>query len=251
MVEKVFLVVDYSSFDKFLNYPYLFVSAGVCYIDGKFKYPTVNKPKELFVDSGAFSLINKYGDYPYNYKQYVAFVKKLKPNYVAVMDYPCEPSPKISLTVKERIDKTVENTIKLMDFAPEINWVSVIQGWEIRDYLYCLDLLKEHGLLTPLTAIGSVGIRKKLKEFKNIILTIREEIPKKIKLHCFGLDLRFIRDYAIFNAIYSFDSHAWCIYKGYPKTMKDKFQKLNDWLKLLNTTISNMKSQRTLTEFFL
>lgn len=249
MVEKVFLVIDYSGFDKYIKYPYLFVSAGVCYRNGYFVYPSFNRPKELFLDSGAFSLINKYGDYPYDYRRYIAFAKRLKPDYIAIMDYPCEPNSKIDLPIKERIDKTIENAIKLMDLAPNLNWVMVIQGWDVNNYLYCLDKIKEHGLLTPLTAIGSVCVRKKLKEVRDIIVTIRRETPKRIKLHCFGLNLRFVRDYTIFNSIYSFDSHAWCIYKGFPKTMQEKLPKLNDWLKIMNDVIKNMKKQKTLFDY--
>jgi len=249
MVQKVFLVVDYSGFDRFLKYPYLFVSAGVCYKNGRFYKPSISfRPKELFLDSGAFSLIQKYNDYPYSFKQYIAFAKILKADYVAVMDYPCEPNSKIKLNVKERILKTVENAQRLMDLAPEINWVFVIQGWTKEDYLYCLDVAKDHDLLTPLTAIGSVCVRKNLHEVKEIVLTIRDEIPDKIKLHCFGLDIRFAEDLAIFNSIYSFDTHAWCIYKGFPRRQSEKFDKLAAYLKRLDKMF-RLRNQTTLNFF--
>jgi len=248
MVEKIFIVLDGSSADKHIIYPHLFISAGICYRNDRFWVPKINKTHELFVDSGAFSVLSKFGEYPYTPRRYILFVKKMKADYAAIMDYPCEPNGVIKLLIKERIHRTIDNAIKLMDLEPDINWVMVIQGWEVDDYLYCLDLAKEHGLLTPLTAIGSVCVRKNLQRVREIVVTLRDNILSKIKLHCFGLDLRFAKDLAIFNAVYSFDTHAWCLCSGFPKTPEDKIRNFKQYLEKLKT-LTEVGKQKTLTEF--
>ena len=245
MVEKVFVVLECSGIDRHVQWDYKFISAGVSYVTfNRLYYPSRPICKELFLDSGAFSVMNKLGKYPYTPKQYIAFAKKLKADYVAIMDYPCEPNSKIKLTTKEKIQLTVDNAIKLMDLA-DLNWVMVLQGWKIDDYLYCLDLAKEHGLLTDLTAIGSVCVRKNMSEVRKIITTIRKELPKKIKIHCFGLNIKFIKNMEIFHNIYSFDSHAWGAYKTYTQRIKA----LKDWLNKVNSIINSMRYNKSLSEF--
>jgi len=263
VVEKVFLALEGSNTDRKIAYPYVLISAATLWTGRRFKQPYFNsKVQEVFLDSGGFSFFYKSGDYEFNYKQYIWLAKRLKADYVVVMDYPCEPDVNRSKikTNKERIERTIENAIKLMDTAPNLNWVMVVQGYKPDEYVYCIDRIKEQGLLTDIIAIGSLCVRKRVSEVKKIVTLVRDNLPSKIKLHGFGIDLKFLRDQAIFNALYSSDTAAWKWNnrnhweenwkpKGYlPKTEFDKLKNFEKYVIKINALLSKMSSQKVLEE---
>src|SRR3954467_15595459 len=59
----------------------------------------------------------------------------------------CEPwmVAKTGLSVGEHQRRTVDNYLSLRDLAPELPFVPVVQGWEIADYLRCIDLYAARG----------------------------------------------------------------------------------------------------------
>ena len=57
------------------------------------------------------------------------------------MDYPCLPS----LSEEEnlaRVEKTIENTKKCLKIEG-IKWVTIIQGYSLDQYKYCIELIEE------------------------------------------------------------------------------------------------------------
>ncbi|WP_054839681.1 hypothetical protein [Thermococcus sp. JCM 11816] len=126
------------------------------------------------------------------------------------MDYPCEPgvNREVHRTNKERIEATISNAIKCLDLDG-VNWVMVVQGYTIDEYLYAIDRIKEQGLLTEVMAIGTLCTRRSISAAREAILAIRKALPRWVKLHGFGVDLRFLRDPTIFHALYSTDTGAW------------------------------------------
>ena len=134
----------------------------------------------------------------------------------------------------------------------------VIQGYRVEEYLYSIDRIKEQGLLTDLMAIGSLCVRKKISEVRKIILLIRKNLPSRVKLHGFGVDLRFLRDPAIFNALYSTDTAAWKWNnrahwepdwqpKGYmPKTEFDKLKNFEKYKAKVEALLNYHSKQKPL-----
>jgi len=178
----------------------------------------------LLIDSGGFPSSFIYNGYKDSDERYLAFVKSVKADYFVLRDYPCEPQilKKFNTSVRDQIHKTLEHHIKLLDLFERSNLnaqpIPVIQGWKIEDYLYCLDLFDEYGLLGKFDyiAIGSTCRRHQVKYTQRIILTIRKELPKRKRLHAFGVKLSVLRNKAVWDSLYSVDSSAW----DYPSRFK-------------------------------
>ena len=58
-------------------------------------------------------------------------------------------------------------------------------------------------------AIGSTCRRHQVKTTQQIVLTVRKELPSRIKLHAFGVKLSVLDNKAVWDALYSADSSAW------------------------------------------
>jgi hypothetical protein len=172
----------------------------------------VNK---LFVDSGGFSFVYKLNDYPDSPKDYLRFVYRVGADYFANRDYPAHPQvlKKLGITVRESQMRTIENQIRIMelleDYYPKLKprFVAVLQGWELEDYLWMLDYMREHGLLTPLIGLGSM-VRNDGTPRKYIV-AIRKELPRKYRLHGFGIKFSLLKHKEVWDALYSADSLAY------------------------------------------
>ena len=197
-----------------------------------YSYAHVRKWKEFpnthglrMLDSGGFSLINKEGEYPYSFDEYIEFANKWKFDYVATMDYPCDARvhvSKIQLTHKERILRTVENTAYLIDKIP--NLLPVIQGYTIDEYAECIDLMRDAGVLKDYCAIGSLCLRRSVKDIVNTVNAIHRLIPN-VKFHCFGLKLTSV--FRMGTYLRSFDSAVWSLpWHKYGKLLKFENGKL-------------------------
>jgi len=212
--------------------------------------------KVLMIDSGGFPLSFIHNGYNIPDYKYLAFVKTVKADYFVLRDYPCEPQilRKYNVTAKDQIHRTLDHHLKLLEFYERSNVVAipipVIQGWEIDDYLYCIDLYKEHGLIGGkfnYVAIGTTCRRRQVKITQRIILTVRSELPNKIKLHAFGVKLSVLNNKAVWDALYSTDSSAWD-YKSY-------FQPINhyrycvDFINKINALREKFEKVKTLDEF--
>jgi len=192
------------------------------------KYPNIlinfmtktNRPPKypyelLFIDSGGFFSSMQAGHYTKTDAEYLEYIEAKNPAFFALRDYPCETEllKKHSRTVFEHIKMTVEHHCLLLDMLPEYNInavpIPVIQGWSVEDYQLCIDLFRERGLITDYMAIGSVCRRTSIKNIRDIIVSVRDNLPAKTKLHGFGVKLTALKDLAIWNALYSVDSGAW------------------------------------------
>ena len=165
-----------------LDYPYVLVN---------FLTKTNTPPKSakvLFVDSGGFHSSFVHGGYNKSDAEYLHFVRKTKADYFALRDYPCEPQilKKHNVTVKDQILRTVNHHIKLLDLAKKYELsakpIPVIQGWEIGDYLFCLDKFREHGLIGngfDYIAIGSL-CRRHATTFVDKCLSEMDKVVDKL-----------------------------------------------------------------------
>ena len=134
------------------------------------------------------------------------------------MDIPCDQRPHITiqkLPNREKIEKTIENTLYIMERVNYQNKImSVVQGYLPEEYEYCCTLMRQHGIITEVTGIGSLCIRKYTRnavhDIKTILDTIRKQLPNT-KLHAFGLNIRFLLRREIREKLHSSDSAAWLI----------------------------------------
>ena len=198
-------------------------SAASMWTGKKFKRWQPPKHSLMFIDSGGYSFFQRKGDYPFSCADYVEMTKQHSPDFVAVRDYPCEPDIKRSSTLRtniQRIDATIENTIKCREFS-DVPWVSIVQGYKLSEYQYCCDQIKAHGLETPLMAIGSLCVRKRTADSRRIIRLVRSNFSKA-RLHGFGIDFRFLKDIYIAQTLWSSDTQAWQF--GYPSSYFPKNQ---------------------------
>jgi len=173
----------------------------------------VPKHKEFFLDSGGFGLVFTYHDYPFKISTYVRLIRLKKPDYAAVMDYPCNKDAMPGIDVRENIRKTVENAEQLINnFSfPKTTIVPVIQGWDWQDYKYCIDLYKQRGIDTGYFAIGTLIHRKNKTVVKPLIVKIVDYLRKwsDADVHAFGIRPTYVEDYKIWSRISSFDTNTW------------------------------------------
>ena len=168
--------------------------------------------KGLFLeDSAGFTELSEHGRYSFNITEYIQNVKTFAPDLFASMDWMCEPSilQKTGLTVKEHIRRTVENSQEIITKYPELEgrFLPVIQGWEIKEYLECIDLYEKLGIIQPYMAIGSICRRGSPKLISKVIMIIKDRLPK-VRLHGFGIKLSSL-NYLSSNALASIDTMAW------------------------------------------
>jgi len=185
-------------------------------------------PEKLIMDSGAYSILTRLGKWPFTAKEYVEFLAEQKPRFAVTMDYPCDRprnesgagrgdkgvSEIIGWSNKEKIEKTVENTrlfISELEKQGVIDYVqpmASIQGFYTDEFIYCIDLLKEQGLLTAYMGVGGICLRSDISSSLDVMTAIRKEIGPYAKLHAFGLSARSIKD-ARSHVFDSLDTMDW------------------------------------------
>jgi len=198
---------------KRFGYPYVMIN-----------YATkTNRPwegiKELFIDSGGYSFFHGRGEYTTSDRDYIRYIIKWKPKYFALRDYPSEPDilAKWGGTVEENQQKTLERHLNLLELIDEYGvWkfsepVAVLQGWALDDYLKHYDMMREHGVFTKISyvAIGTLCRRGQETMIRKIVTGIREALPRKFRLHGFGIKISALKYKDVYNALYSADSVAW------------------------------------------
>lgn len=191
---------------------------------------TIKKPWRvdipLMLDSGAYSVILKYGEYPYSPEDYSKGIEKWHPHIAWTMDYPCEPSvqKKGNYDPRKAQEMTMSNQIKLLDL--NVNTQMVVQGWEIQDYLENIDRIKEGGLMTGRLGIGSICRRGHDREILSIIKAIHNSVPGWVRLHGFGVKTNILRTEGRFF-LYSADSMSWAYsWRNLTRNQRTQVQKI-------------------------
>jgi len=253
-MEHFYFVADWGA-KHYLTVPNVMISAGSTWHpkSNKFSLSRTNLPpdttKRVFLDSGGFSLMSRYPDYPFSLEEYIDLAYHIKKKYplteIATLDYPCEAEiDRTQLhTNQERMEKTVERAVECIDYDGSLPWVPVIQGYTLGEYYECIDMFDAAGIDEDYYAIGSVCSRKghPLK-IRRLITKVKKRMGDD-RLHAFGLSLIYLKDSQIFHAIHSSDSAAWN-YRAV--TMKQKPKMITDYLKKINNIQSAYEGQTTL-----
>lgn len=180
------------------------------------------------LDSGGFSELQRHGRWRWTEDEYGGLIVRFlvqcgaPPLWVAPQDRMCEPLvisggtdpvtgqhfAGTGLDVRTHQDWTVENFVYLRREYPFINWLPILQGWTLRDYLRCVTLYRRAGIdLTrwPLVGVGSICRRQNSREAQAIIEAIHAR--GLTRLHGFGVKVTGLRRYG--PLITSADSMAW------------------------------------------
>lgn len=178
----------------------------------KSRFPRATTPWAL--DSGGFTELNLYGEWRTTPEEYVDAVRRYDAElghleWASPQDWMCEPwvTEKTGLSVAEHQARTVENYLTLVDLAPELPFIPVLQGWQLEDYHAHADAYEAAGVdLTaqPLVGIGSVCRRQASGQIAGIFDSLRS---RGLLMHGFGVKSEGLALYA--DSITSADSLAW------------------------------------------
>jgi hypothetical protein len=166
------------------------------------------------LDSGAFSEIAAHGRFETTPDVYARAVRRYRDEigglaWAAPQDWMCEPImlAKTGLTVTEHQRRTVASYLNLRDLAPDLPWVPVLQGFDLDDYLRCVDVYAAAGVSLerlPLVGLGSVCRRQATGRIAVLTATLATQ---GLKLHGFGVKTGGLDLYGAHLA--SADSMAW------------------------------------------
>lgn len=203
--------------------PGVLISAGVLWSRSRRCFIKWNPPRydELLLDTGGFSFHVRHSDYPFSLGDYAKLARHLKATWAATLDYPCEPkvNREVHATNLERIAKSVEWAKESFRSHPDVPWLPVIQGYTAAEYLACIDLYEEAGLLRPYMAIGSLCARVRRDKTWEVLRVISRRLPTT-RLHGFGISLTLLKDQRIRRALHSADSQAWRFFDHYDSTVR-------------------------------
>lgn len=186
----------------------------------KRKKPFENIFGQFFIDSGGFTCNGKYPPL----KEYMKTIEIMNPDIFACQDLMCEPFflKKTGKTLNSHIEETVFSYINICEYLSQSDLdlgycIPVIQGWDQRDYLSCIDSYRDYGieLNDMYCAIGSVCLRRG-PEAQSIIDFIKFQLPNA-QLHGFGINRKI-------TGLYSSDTA------------------LSSWVKLRKTTKNGLHS---------
>ena len=171
--------------------------------------------KPYMVDSGAgmiFSERTKRAEKRISIERYAELIQRQSPPVAWTLDYPCEPTirKEFGYTSEEAQAMTNENTIRLKDEYGLDNVMSVVQGYEIEDYIRNIELINETGLFTKRIGIGSICRRGQTEEIVKVIKAVSSLVPSWVKIHAFGIKSQILQTEARYY-IHSADSHSWAV----------------------------------------
>lgn len=168
------------------------------------------------LDSGGFTELSMYGAWQTPAAQYVAEVRRYRDEvgglqWAAIQDWMCEPwvVAKTGLSVEEHQRRTVDSYETLLDLAPEVPWVPVLQGWALSDYWRHLEAYEARGhqlASLKVVGLGSVCRRQHMDEVASLIEGLTRH---GLRLHGFGFKTQGLL--MVGDVLASADSLAWSL----------------------------------------
>ena len=172
--------------------------------------------RSVTLDSGGFVAAVRYRGFEWSVGQYMALCAAAPWTRFASMDWYVEPE--VAGAHEEVLDR-VSGTVRLnRDCLREARRLGVadrfmplIQGWEVDDYLRCLDLMFD---LDPFPVVGVGSMCRRHVEGPTGILQVVHELDKAlgdspVRLHLFGLKSQGMAAVRAHPRVASFDSQAY------------------------------------------
>lgn len=178
------------------------------------------------LDSGGFSELSLYGKWTISPKEYAMNVRRYENeignlDFAAIQDYMCEPFilEKTGLSISQHQYLTCASYLTLKNFNPDTNWLPVLQGWCLDDYLRHMDLYNKFNInLSKFKSVGvgSVCRRQSTNEIFEVMKSLKES---KINIHGFGVKTDGIKKYKKY--LKSSDSLAWSYGARYAPSLEN------------------------------
>lgn len=180
--------------------------------------------QSVFIDSGAFTKLEKHGRYPDSPEAYAAQLYRLHMEGVvrievaSTQDYMCEPFmlAKTGLTIAEhqrltveRYDAILAELLRLFDGELPFQFMPVLQGFAISDYLRHIEMYGDRLKPEMWVGVGSVCKRQGNVHAIEAILTAIYEKRPDLRLHGFGVKITALKSALVRALLYSADSMAW------------------------------------------
>lgn len=183
---------------------------------------------EVFLDSGAFTILATHGEYPDAPEAYAALVHRLvtdgvvRPVAVATQDYMCEPFM-LAKTGKSLVEHQVLTVQRydailaalLLAFGVSdqrhlpFEFVPVLQGWAPTDYVNHIEMYGARLHAGMWVGVGSVCKRQgDIKGIRGVLLAIKRR-RRDLRLHGFGVKKSALVNRKVRRLLDSADSMAW------------------------------------------
>jgi len=143
------------------------------------------------LDSGGYTAMDEFGGgFPWSVAEYHEWARSMYDEnpfeWVAVMDLACEEAFDDAISVAERINKTIDNTIDLLSHDPEYPVLPVLQGREVNEWLDCYDRLRDHGIDPDYAGVGTLCRQSRGSRIAEIIRALRTRTDVEA-FHGFGV----------------------------------------------------------------
>jgi len=183
--------------------------------------------------------------YPYSLDEYHEWLLTHSDEFewATVMDYACEERFDGLWPYEDRMEMTLEATIRHMDKLDDAGnpykILPVLQGRNVDDYVYSYEQLEDHGIPTDHLGLGTVcrmSSEKRIVEFEK---KIRERTDVE-RLHGFGVKIEAFKHGATFE---SADSQAWVYSPSNGEVV------LDEWDRLRSVPLPDNSLERTVESF--
>ncbi len=168
----------------------------------------------VMIDCGGFSELLLFGEWRTAGKVYAALGRRYvheigNVQWMASQDLMCEPFmlQKTGMSVRTHQAMTVAGYLELLDRAPDLPWLPVLQGWSPADYFRHVEMYAVAGVNladVPLVGLGSVCRRQHLTEARYVA---RQLASDGLRLHGFGVKTAALT--GLSSVLTSSDSMAW------------------------------------------
>jgi hypothetical protein len=170
---------------------------------------------EWALDSGGFTELSKHGEWTIDQDDYGGAVYRFMedvgtaPTFCAPQDMMCEPNirAKTGLTVADHQEYTIDSVLYLRENYPHANWITVVQGSRLEDYLAHVEQYAAAGIdlaSESLVGVGSICRRQSTSEIVAIVSALH---ARGLKMHGFGVKREGLAKYG--HLLKSADSMAW------------------------------------------
>jgi hypothetical protein len=183
--------------------------------------------------------------YPYTVDEYHEWLQSHADEFswATAMDYACEDRFNNLWSVEERIDNTIDNTIKHFELAPDYDVLPVLQGRNADQYIDCLERLNDAGIPTDYVGIGTVCRLSSETKIVELEQELRERTDINM-MHGFGVK---VNAYKLGAGFETADSQAW-VYeaaRGKCRTL----ERTEDGLRMPSRQMRNDSLTRTVHSF--
>lgn len=172
--------------------------------------------REWIMDSGAFSILSKFGGYPWPEDRYVDQILRWRRTGMLLaavtQDYMCEPHmlAMTGLTIADHQRLTVERYDAITkQVAGRVYILPVLQGYNPSDYARHLKLYGKRLKRDSWVGVGSVCKRNGTPSSVLAILAAIKHQAPDLKLHGFGLKTTSLTHPTIRQHLHTADSMAW------------------------------------------